>query len=346
MDKLERLYAVHALFEGRRGALPLSEVARRLECSPATAKRAFREMRTQFNAPLIYDPALGGYRYARSDGEPRFELPGIWFGAEELAALLTLREVLARLEPGLLNDVLAPLSLRLDEILAHRRLGLTEAARRIRVLSQHARAPGPSFAVAARAVLSRRTLSFQYRRRTDDEITERLVSPQRLARYRGCWYLDAWCHDRKALRSFALERITEARLESDRARNVSDRDLDAHYADAYGIFAGPATRIAVLRVAPRRARWVADEAWHPRQTGTYRPDGSFELRVPYGRPEELVQDILRLGPDIEVLEPAALREEVAGRLRAASAVYGREGASAAGRVEKRGPSPSGGVRKG
>ncbi|MBI3448616.1 MAG: hypothetical protein HY049_06855 [Acidobacteria bacterium] len=110
MDKLERLYALHALLEGRRGALSLSEIARRQECSSATAKRAFRELRETFNAPLNFDAALGGCRYETADGEPRFGLPGIWIGADALAALLTLREVLSRLEPGLLGDILAPLS--------------------------------------------------------------------------------------------------------------------------------------------------------------------------------------------------------------------------------------------
>lgn len=332
MDKVERLYALHGLFDGRRGALPLAQVVERLECSPATAKRAIREFRS-LGAPLEYDTALGGYRYAPADGEPRFELPGLWFRADELAALVTLREVLARLEPGLLNEALAPLARRLEEILARRSLGLAEAARRVRVLSQHARPPGASFATVARAVLFRRMLAFRYTGRTDGQAAERRVSPQRLTRYRGCWYLDAWCHDREGLRSFALERIAGARVLPDRARNQPEAELDAHYADAYGIFAGPATETAVLRVAPHRARWVADEVWHPRQSGSFRQDGSYELRIPYGRPDELILDILRLGPDAEVLAPAALREEVARRLREASAVYddGRRPAGAAGR---------------
>jgi len=50
-------------------------------------------------------------------------------------------------------------------------------------------------------------------------------------------------------------------------------------------------------------------------------DGSYELRIPYGRPDELILDFLKLGPEAEVLEPAALREEVGRRLREAAGVY-------------------------
>jgi len=335
VDKLERLYALHGLFNGRRRPLPLGEIVERLECSKATAKRAIHELRTVLDAPLVYDPVLGGYRYAPGDGEPSFELPGLWFRAEELAALATLHEVVTRLEPGLMNEVLAPLARRLDEVLSRRSLGLSEVARRVRVLSQHARAPGIAFATVARSVLTRRRLSFRYAKRTDNQAGDRSVSPQRLTRYRGCWYLDAWCHDHEGLRSFALERISEARVLPDRALNRPEAELDAHYGDAYGIFAGPATETAVLRVAPQRARWVADEVWHPRQSGAFLDDGSYEIRVPYGRPDELIQDILRLGPDVKVVAPAALRDEVAKCLREASAMYGED---------RRPPEPSGGAR--
>jgi len=36
------------------------------------------------------------------------------------------------------------------------------------------------------------------------------VSPQRLVHYRDNWYLDAWCHLRGDLRSFAIDAIQEA----------------------------------------------------------------------------------------------------------------------------------------
>ena len=37
------------------------------------------------------------------------------------------------------------------------------------------------------------------------EVTQRIVSPQRLSYYRENWYLDAWCHDKNALRKFGFE---------------------------------------------------------------------------------------------------------------------------------------------
>ena len=66
---------------------------------------------------------------------------------------------------------------------------------------------------------------------------------------------------------------------------------------------------------------VADEQWHPRQEGQVLADGGYEPRVPYNQRQELMMDILKYGPDVEVIGPAALREQVAAALREAAKQY-------------------------
>jgi predicted DNA-binding transcriptional regulator YafY len=78
----------------------------------------------------------------------------------------------------------------------------------------------------------------------------------------------------------------------------------------------------VLRFTPERARWVARERWHPEQQGEFDGEGRYVLTVPYANDTELIMDILRFGPEVEVLAPQELREAVRARLRAARAVYG------------------------
>ncbi|HET7611426.1 MAG TPA: WYL domain-containing protein, partial [Rhodanobacteraceae bacterium] len=53
-----------------------------------------------------------------------------------------------------------------------------------------------------------------------------------------------------------------------------------------------------------------DEHWHSLQEGRWLDDGRYELRVPYAQSRELVMDILRYGPDAEVVAPQSLREEI------------------------------------
>jgi len=98
------------------------------------------------------------------------------------------------------------------------------------------------------------------------------------------------------------------------ARDVADEELDALLTAGYGLFAGPAKHKARLVFTAERARWVADETWHPDQTGRFLPDGRYELTVPYADERELVGEILRHGPDVEVLGPESLIEVIRGRL--------------------------------
>ena len=80
----------------------------------------------------------------------------------------------------------------------------------------------------------------------------------------------------------------------------------------------------MLLFSSERARWVAEERWHRDQQARFREDGSFELRIPYDDPRELAMDILKYGPDVEVLRPASLRREIRTRLTAALARYGED----------------------
>ena len=67
---------------------------------------------------------------------------------------------------------------------------------------------------------------------------------------------------------------------------------------------------------------MADEQWYPEQQGRFLEDGSYELQIPYSVTHELVMDILKYGPDVEVVEPEGLREEVVARLQSALGRYG------------------------
>jgi len=90
----------------------------------------------------------------------------------------------------------------------------------------------------------------------------------------------------------------------------------------YGIFGGSKVQWAKLRFTQERARWVAHEQWHPRQKGTQEADGSYVLEIPYADDRELLMDILKYGPDVEVVGPPNLRGRVKDLLRQAGELYG------------------------
>ena len=320
MDLFDRIYALHHIFLNARYPVMHSTLQKNLECSRATISRIIKEMREYLGAPIEYDRRTNGYAY-KSSGPHPYELPGLWFNASELYALLATHQLLANVQPGLLENHLAPLRDRIEQILKSKHLSKGEVGRRVRILRIASRKmAGECFRNVAGAVLQRRRLTIHYHGRERDTRTVRDISPQRLIHYRDNWYLDAWDHAKKALRSFSVDRILEIQILKKPPKEIPDAKLDAYFATAYGIFSGKPKRKAVLRFTPERARWVADEEWHPQQIGRFIGD-HYELEIPYSDPRELIMDILKYGPDVEVVAPASLRAQIAERLRNAARRY-------------------------
>jgi len=320
MDRLDRIFELHRILKVSRYPVPRPLLAEKLECSDSTLYHV-RHRLEALGAPVETDEETGGWYYARDEID-NFELPGLWFNASELYALLTADRLLSHVQPGVFDEEIGPLRERLQVLLAHRHAGSGELARRVRILGMGDRTVDPDvFRVLAEALVQRRRIDFEYHSRSNDTFTERTVSPQRLTRYRDNWYLDGWCHHRDALRSFSLDRIAHPRANGEAARDVEEAHLDHHFASAYGNFAGEPDDVAVVRFTKKRARWISEEAWHPEQQGHWLDDGRYELRIPYGNPAELILDILRYGDEVEVVSPEPLRRAVAKKLENAAALY-------------------------
>lgn len=320
MDRYQRILQLHRMLSQARHPIRISTLQDEMDCSRATIYRDISFLRDGLGAPIEQGETDGAAIHYRA-GE-RFELPGLWLSSDELAALLALNELLDQSDAGVLSGALAPFRSRIERLLSDHADGARLPINRIRVIHSGSRAVNQeSFRVVAGAVLHRRRLTFTYRARNSDQITERTVSPQRLAHYRDNWYLDALDHSRDALRSFALDRIKQPRALAEPAQDHPEEELDSHLTSSYGIFSGAPRAWATIRFSDRAARWVADEHWHPQQEGRRLADGSYELRLPYSTSRELLMDVLRYGPDAEVMEPVPLREEMKIMLQLALAQY-------------------------
>ncbi|MBK9135647.1 MAG: WYL domain-containing protein [Betaproteobacteria bacterium] len=318
MAQTERLFKIrHWLDAG--SCLTPAFLMRELQVSRSTLNRDVALMRDRLNAPLVFDREQGGWRLEPGAALPgaQYQLPGMYFSAEEMLALLTMQQLLDNLGAGdLLAGHLKLLRRRLEKALDVGVRASEEAARRIRVATLAARPMNvPHFQAIGTALLRRQRAVLRYRSRSRDEASEREVSPQRLIHYRDNWYLDAWCHLRGALRSFSVDAVTQVQVIERRALDVPERELDEALGAGYGIFGGREVQWATLRFSPERARWVAAERWHPQQHGRWDAEGRWLLSVPYSDPRELVMDILRHVPEVEVLGPDELEAEVLNRLR-------------------------------
>jgi len=327
MDRTERFYKIDQMLQSR-GRVKVGEFMDELGVSLATFKRDLEYMRSRLNAPIVWDRDENAYRFEEGHAAgkgPKYELPGLWFTPTEAQALLTLEHLVENLEPALLGAHVKPLKSRLAALLSSGDREVDEVRKRVRVIPFGARRHQPKhFELIASAVIGRQKLALGYYNRMKDEATSREVSPQRLVHYRNNWYLDAWCHMRNDLRSFALDAIQDVTVVPGKVKEVPDSELDEVLAASYGIFSGRKVQWAALRFSAERGRYVSLEEWHPKQRARFEKDGRYVLEVPYSSEKELVMDILKFGPEVEVLAPDALRESVRKLAERTAAAYVRD----------------------
>ena len=327
MDRTERFYKIELLLRSR-GCVSFAALQDELAVSPATLKRDLQYLRDRLSAPIVYDAYSNGYRFsaatASNAAAARHELPGLWFSENEIHALLTMHQLLAGLDDdGVLARHLQPLMEKLQGMLGTDETEARELMRRVKVIgTARRRVPSRHFELLGSALMQRRRLHLRYFKRSDQVISEREISPQRLINHRNTWYLDAWCHASTGLRRFALDAIRDAAMLDAKAKHVALRDLEAELDTGYGIYGGGAkVKWATLVFDADAALWVANEEWHPQQKARWLDDGRYELQVPYSDPTELTMDILRHGDSVVVQGDKPLAAAVSARLRSALARY-------------------------
>ena len=180
MNQTERLYRIDQLLL-ERGCVSVADLMRELEVSLATLKRDLAHLRDRLHAPIVFDRDAGGYRFVKPKVGPRYQLPGLWFSAEEVLALMTMYRMLESMDTGgLLGPHIKPLMTRLSVLLESADGSAREMLRRIHLLPAQARRVQPRFfEVIGAALVKRRRLQIDYFVRSRNEHSSRdLISDE------------------------------------------------------------------------------------------------------------------------------------------------------------------------
>lgn len=307
--------------------MPREVLLNELGVSLPTLKRDLAVLRDQFQAPIAWLPGEGGIErgYVLEDkgwSSGKLGLPRAWFTSSEIYALLMIDTLASHIAPGLLTEHLQPLITRITLALSAADDTPDDVRSRLQILASSAkRREAAHFENVAKATVRRNRLEILYFTKSRNERSTRIVSPQRLIHYKENWYLIAWCHRAEGLRVFALDSVEDSRVLKEPAVEADKAAITAMVGKDFGIYSGGDRKWAKLRFSALQARWVEAEVWHPEQKATVQDDGSLVLEVPYSDQRELLLDVLKFGPEVEVLEPPELREEVRSRLRRALSKY-------------------------
>ena len=166
---------------------------------------------------------------------------------DEIEALFFLDRADEILREGFFHEALTPVRKRFEPLLKAQKTSLTSLRDKIKIIPIALRDCDQNiFRTVAWAVVKRKRIAIEHHHLAKAGPVRRTISPQALVRYRDNWYVDAFCHLRNELRTFELNRIIKAEPDPGAFRSIPKEQIQPFFADAYGIFTGPATKTATI----------------------------------------------------------------------------------------------------
>lgn len=308
MDKLDKMIILYRLINESKYGVTKGQILEELECSKQTFHRVKELLDLKFHVAVKYDRRTKLYSFD-TDNSDVIEMPGLWFKSGEIEALIYLEKLLEDLHNGVISEMIAPFKEKIENVLEAQCISFDDLKHRVKLVSiANCSINTDTLKLTLNATIHQKRLKISYKK-IGFEGEERVISPQRLFRYKDKWYLDAFCHLRNGLRTFAVNRIEAVFPMSEIAQIITEDQLEEYHCQSYGIYSGEKTGDALIKFSGNSAEMVAEEIWHKDAVGTWDND-DYYLTIPYGNPNELIMDVLRWGPDATVLEPEELRDRV------------------------------------
>jgi len=318
-----RVLEIHKILQ--TGNYPnCSTLAAEIEVTPKTIQRDITFMRNQLDLPLEYHAMKHGYYYT----QPVQEFPMLHLSRHDLVALFLARRALEPLRGTRLERMLSESFSKIAEACAGdvsiewHELDEAFSVKASGVMS----ADVTLFGDLLDAVRACREVSFAYHKLTGNQPEQRTVHPYHVGQIEHGWYLLAYDPARQAVRTFALQRITNLNLL--KTKFVRDPRFNArdHLGGGFGVwsYAGEEKRTheVQIRFEGYAARVVRERMWHSTQAiRSLKSDGSvIEFQADLSGLEEITRWVLSWGSKAKVLGPPELKRRVQAELEKMTAM--------------------------
>jgi proteasome accessory factor B len=124
------------------------------------------------------------------------------------------------------------------------------------------------------------------------------------------WFLVGRSSWHRRVEVIGLPWVSRAELTDDVATMPPRFRLGRFLAQSWGVERSPSRYAVRLRFSPRVAPLALDGVWHRSQREEFVPGGGVDLKFVVDGLDEIVRWILGFGAEVEVLEPAALRDRL------------------------------------
>jgi predicted DNA-binding transcriptional regulator YafY len=283
-------------------------LAAELEVSTKSIHRDLEFMRDRLELPIEFDPRRNGYHYTQEvSGFPTLQIT-----EGELFALLVAEKALQQYRGTAFEKPLVSAFRKMAASLPDTvSLNLAEWESTISFrTSAEPRLNLENFDALARAAARRQQLELDYRKPGHKVTERRVVDPYHLANINGEWFLFAYCHLRKDIRTFVPARIQAVRPTGKTFVRPRRFSLEQRLRDSFGVLSGQGEFDIRIRFDDLAADYIREKRWHPSQQLRELAGGGLELRLRLSSLDEVQRWTLAWGGHAVPLEPPELVQMV------------------------------------
>jgi predicted DNA-binding transcriptional regulator YafY len=311
-DPIMRQWYVLRKLEGARGAT-LMELADAIPADysrhPRTIRRDLESLELLF--PILCERVDGQTRWRFTDGYRN--LPALSFSPSELMALIFSRDLLKPLEGTEIKMSLDAAFNKAAAILPPEGMEHVRQMQRYFSVSlgphKNYRDHRKTIEQLSRALAQKRSVQMRYYSASRDATGRREVDPYRLWYASGALYLVGYCHQRRDVRLFAVDRIRSLTITDHPWQMPLGFDLDSYVQEALVVMRGKPLEVELLFDRQTTA-WAKDRLWHPSQQLKQLKGGRLQMKLRVADTRELLGWILSFGAGVQVISPLSLREKV------------------------------------
>jgi predicted DNA-binding transcriptional regulator YafY len=285
-----------------------SKLARELEVSTKSIHRDVEFMRDRLELPIEYDGRRFGYFYT----EEVNAFPTVQITEGELFALIVAEKALQQYRGTNFEKPLLSAIRKMEQSLPDTiSLNLAELEQTISFRTRAEQILDLNiFDALAKATARRQQIEIAYRKPGRKDNESRIVDPYHLANINGEWYLFAYDHMRKDIRTFAPGRIQTVKPTGAHFVRPQKFSLERRLRNSFTVHSGEGHFDVVIRFNDRVADYVREKKWHESQQLQELADGGVELRLSLSGLAEVQRWVLSWGGDATVVQPPELASGV------------------------------------
>lgn len=304
---MERMMKIHQTLQARKYP-NATTLARDMEVSTKSIQRDLDFMRDRMNLPVEYDSSRRGYYY---NGEVS-AFPTLQITEGELIAMLVAEKALQQYRGTNFEKPLVSAFKKMAASLPDT-ISLNMADWE-QTISFHTRAEQilnlEIFDALGKATVKRKQLEILYRKAGQREAEWRTIDPWHLGNVNGEWFLFAYDHLRKDLRTFVPARVKEIKHTGKTFPKPEKFSLEKRLRDSFGVMAAKGEFEVVIRFNEMVADYIREKRWHDSQQLKELKDGGVELHLKLSSLPEIERWVLTWAGNATVVKPPELVEMV------------------------------------